>query len=55
MTGDVEGPVNAKLTMRPDFKMGQLVFTYKGEKYAFMQIKGEAEVAGLYPADYVVK
>ena len=57
VSGDVEGPVAAKLTMQPDFKMGQVILTYKGENYAFMQITGEADMGGPYPkmANYVIK
>merc|ERR1712032_276112 len=57
VTGDVDGPVDAKWTMQKDFTMGEIVVKYKNQNYAFMQLKGNAEMRGLFPVafDYVVK
>merc|ERR1712168_696250 len=57
VTGDVEGPVDAKWTMQKDFTMGEIVVKYKNQNYAFMRLKGNAEMRGLFPVmfDYVVK
>merc|ERR1711971_1377672 len=57
VTGDVEGPVDAKWTMQKDFTMGEISIKYKNQNYAFMQLKGNAEKRGMFPImfDYVVK
>merc|ERR1712045_157882 len=57
VTGDVDGPVDAKWTMQQDFTMGEIVVKYKNQNYAFMQLKGNAEMRGMFPVmfDYVVK
>merc|ERR1712212_79776 len=57
VTGDVEGPVDAKWTMQQDFTMGEIAIKYKNQNYAFMQLKGNAEKRGMFPImfDYVVK
>merc|ERR1719422_184891 len=57
VTGDVEGPVDAKWTMQQDFTMGEVAIKYKNQNYAFMQLKGNAEKRGMFPVmfDYVVK
>merc|ERR1712088_963697 len=57
VTGDVDGPVDAKWTMQKDFTMGEIVVKYKTQNYAFMQLKGNAEMRGMFPVmfDYVVK
>merc|ERR1712061_809551 len=57
VTGDVEGPVDAKWTMEKDFTMGEISIKYKNQNYAFMQLKGNAEMRGMFPVmfDYVVK
>merc|ERR1711881_588895 len=57
VTGDVEGPVDAKWTMQKDFTMGEIAIKYKNHNYAFMQLKGNAEKRGMFPVmfDYVVK
>merc|ERR1712241_932368 len=57
VTGDVEGPVDAKWTMQKDFTMGEIAMKYKNQNYAFMQLKGNAEMRGMFPVifDYVVK
>merc|ERR1719500_326303 len=39
ITGDVEGPVDAKWTMQKDFTMGEISIKYKNKNYAFMQLK----------------
>merc|ERR1712165_215121 len=40
-----------------DWTMGEIVMKYKNQNYAFMQLKGNAEMRGMFPAmfDYVVK
>ena len=43
VTGDVDGPVDAKWTMQKDFTMGEDVVKYKNQNFAFMQLKGNAE------------
>merc|ERR1712055_1070017 len=57
VTGDVDGPVDAKWTMQQDFTMGEIVVKYKNQNYAFMQLKGNAEMRGMFLVafDYVVK
>merc|ERR1712200_148440 len=57
ITGDVDGPVDAKWTMQEDYTMGEIVVKYKNQNYAFMQLKGNAEMRGVFPVvfDYVVK
>merc|ERR1712038_573897 len=57
VTGEVDGPVDAKWTMQKDFTMGEIVVKYKNQNYAFMQLKGNAEMRGMFPVmfDYVVK
>jgi len=57
VTGKVDGPVDAKWTMQKDFTMGEIVVKYKNQNYAFMQLKGNAEMRGMFPVmfDYVVK
>merc|ERR1711971_638191 len=57
VTGDVDGPVDAKWTMQKDFTMGEISIKYKNKNYAFMQLKGNAEKRGMFPVmfDYVVK
>merc|ERR1712013_223245 len=57
ITGDVDGPVDAKWTMQKDYTMGEIVAQYKNQNYAFMQPKGNAEMRGVFPVvfDYVVK
>merc|ERR1711963_1230918 len=57
VTGDVEGPVDIKWTMQKDFTMGEISMKYKNQNYAFMQLKGNAEMRGMIPVmfDYVVK
>merc|ERR1711962_353820 len=57
ITGDVDGPVDAKWTMQKDYTMGEIVVKYKNQYYAFMQLKGNAEMRGVFPVvfDYVVK
>merc|ERR1712172_80464 len=57
VTGDVDGPVDAKWTMQKDFTMGEISIKYKNQNYAFMQLKGNAEKRGMFPImfDYVVK
>jgi len=57
VTGDVDGPVDAKWTMQQDFTMGEIAIKYKNQNYAFMQLKGNAEKRGMFPImfDYVVK
>jgi len=57
VTGDVDGPVDAKWTMQKDFTMGEVVVKYKNQNFAFMQLKGNAEKRGMFPVmfDYVVK
>merc|ERR1712110_438578 len=57
VTGNVDGPVDAKWTMQKDWTMGEIVMKYKNQNYAFMQLKGNAEMRGLFPVmfDYVVK
>merc|ERR1711962_1203747 len=42
ITGDVDGPVDAKWTMQKDYTMGEIVVKYKNQNYAFMQLKGNA-------------
>merc|ERR1712198_778193 len=39
------------------FTMGEIVVKYKNQNYAFMQLKGNAEMRGVFPVmfDYVVK
>merc|ERR1712121_270968 len=49
VTGDVDGPVDAKWTMQKDFTMGEIVVKYKNQNYAFMQLKGNAEMRALFP------
>merc|ERR1711963_870663 len=57
VTGDVDGPVDIKWTMQKDFTMGEISMKYKNQNYAFMQLKGNAEMSGMIPVmfDYVVK
>merc|ERR1712158_151382 len=57
VTGDVDGPVDIKWTMQKDFTMGEISMKYKNKNYAFMQLKGNAEMRGMIPVmfDYVVK
>merc|ERR1711994_655585 len=57
VTGDVDGPVDIKWTMQKDFTMGEVSMKYKNQNYAFMQLKGNAEMRGMIPVmfDYVVK
>merc|ERR1712013_525547 len=57
ITGDVDGPVDAKWTMQKGYTMGEIVVKYKNQNYAFMQLKGNAEMRGVFPVvfDYVVK
>jgi len=57
VTGDVDGPIDAKFTMQKDFKLGEINVQYKDQKYAYMQLKGEGQVEGFYPKlfDYVLK
>ena len=57
VTGDVDGPVDAKWTMQKDFTMGEVVVKYKNQNFAFMQLKGNAEKHGMFPVmfDYFVK
>merc|ERR1712130_338790 len=57
VTGDVNGPVDAKWTMQKDFTMGEVAVKYKNQNFAFMQLKGNAEKRGMFPVmfDYVVK
>merc|ERR1712121_144559 len=43
VTGDVDGPVDAKWTMQKDFTMGEVVVKYKNQNFAFMQLKGKAK------------
>merc|ERR1712113_101374 len=40
-----------------DFTMGEISMKYKNQNYAFMQLKGNAEMRGMIPVmfDYVVK
>merc|ERR1712088_1089474 len=49
VTGDVDGPVDAKWTMQKDWTMGEIVMKYKNQNYAFMQLKGNAEMRGMFP------
>merc|ERR1719410_3098696 len=49
ITGDVDGPVDAKWTMQKDYTMGEIVVKYKNQNYAFMQLKGNAEMRGVFP------
>merc|ERR1712088_1143278 len=39
VTGDVDGPVDAKWTMQKYWTMGEIVMKYKNQNYAFMQLK----------------
>merc|ERR1719195_110698 len=57
VTGDVDGPVDIKWTMQKDFTMGEISMKYKNQNYAFMQLKGNAEMRDMIPVmfDYVVK
>merc|ERR1712088_978190 len=57
VTGDVDGPIDAKFTMQKDFKLGEINVQYKDQKYAYMQLKGEGQLEGFYPKlfDYVLK
>merc|ERR1712223_358826 len=57
VTGDVDGPVDIKWTMQKDFTMGEISMKYKNQNYAFMQLKGNAEMRGMIPVmfHYVVK
>merc|ERR1711963_82397 len=57
VTGDIDGPVDIKWTMQKDFTMGEISMKYKNQNYAFMQLKGNAEMRGMIPVmfDYVVK
>merc|ERR1712088_211994 len=57
VTGDVDGPVDIKWTMQKDFTMGEISMKYKNQNYAFIQLKGNAEMRGMIPVmfDYVVK
>merc|ERR1712013_109043 len=57
ITGNVDGPVDAKWTIQKDYTMGEIVVKYKNQNYAFMQLKGNAEMRGVFPVvfDYVVK
>merc|ERR1711962_1168158 len=57
VTGDIDGPVDIKWTMQRDFTMGEISMKYKNQNYAFMQLKGNAEMRGMIPVmfDYVVK
>ena len=43
--------------MQKDWTMGEIVMKYKNQNYAFMQLKGNAEMRGMFPVmfDYVVK
>merc|ERR1712088_355341 len=57
ITGDIDGPVDAKWTMQKDFKQGEVSIKYKNQNYGFMQLKGDTEMRGMIPSmfDYVVK
>ena len=57
VTGDVYGPVDAKWTMQPDFKKGDIVVKHQNKNIAFIQLTGEAELAGPVPMflNYVIK
>ena len=57
VTGDVYGPVDAKWTMQPDFKKGDIVVKHDNKNIAFIQLTGEAEMAATIPMfiNYVVK
>merc|ERR1712212_1425825 len=49
ITGDVDGPVDAKWTMQKDFKQGEVSIKYKNQNYGFMQLKGDTEMRGMIP------
>jgi len=59
VTGDVYGPVDAKWTMQPDFKKGDIVVKHNNKNIAFIQLTGEAEMDTYIPIprflNYVVK
>jgi hypothetical protein len=57
LTGDVEGPIDARLSMKKDFKEGELVVKYKGQSYAFVKMTGNAEFDGIIPKlfDFKIK
>merc|ERR1711971_964891 len=57
ITGDIDGPLDAKWTMQKDFKQGEVSIKYKNQNYAFLQLKGDTEMRGMVPTmfDYVVK
>jgi len=57
VTGDVYGPVDAKWTMQPDFKKGDIVVKHHNKNIAFIQLTGEGEMAGPIPMflNYVIK
>merc|ERR1719216_478334 len=54
VTGNVDGPVDAKWTMQQDWTMGEIVMKYKNQNYAFMQLKGNAEMRGMFPVMVLV-
>merc|ERR1712209_49767 len=57
VTGDIDGPIDAKWTMQKDFKQGEVNIKYKNQNYGVMQLKGDSHMEGMIPAmfDYVVK
>merc|ERR1712130_224644 len=56
ITGDIDGPVDAKWTMQKAFKQGEVSIKYKNVNYGVMQLKGDTEMQGMIPKfDYVVK
>merc|ERR1711971_890022 len=59
ITGDIDGPLDAKWTMQKDFKQGEVSMKYKNQNYGVMQLKGDTDLGdtGFIPImfDYVVK
>jgi len=42
--GDVEGPIDAKMTLKKDYKTAELVVKHNNKNYAFVKVTGDATV-----------
>merc|ERR1719394_667482 len=54
---DRKTKLHVLFNFQKDYTMGEIVVKYKNQNYAFMQLKGNAEMRGVFPVvfDYVVK
>jgi len=45
VTGDIDGPIDAKWTMQKDFKQGEVSIKYKNQNYGMVQLKGDYKLS----------